>query len=227
MAVAYKYKTRQARNLRYAKRLHKAGKLGWAFVRTVILAGLCFMILYPLIVKFTSSVMHVDDMFDSSVRFLPKNFTLEQYRIAWEWMNYPRTFLNTLGLTLTVSILQLASSTIVGYGFGRFNFRGKNFCFALVLLTLVVPPEMIMIPLFLNFRFFDLFGLIPEPGINLLGSYWPFILTSMTAMGLKNGLFIYIMTNFFKGMPDSLEEAAMIDGASSFRTFFLVMLPGA
>lgn len=227
MAVAYKYKTRQARNLKHAKRLHKLGKVGWSFVRTVILAGLCFMILYPLIVKFTSSIMHVDDMFDSSVRFLPKNFTMEQYRIAWEWMNYPRTFLNSLGLTLTVSILQLASSTLVGYGFGRYNFRGKNLCFALVLLTLVVPPEMIMIPLFLNFRFFNLFGLIKEPGINLLGSYWPFILTSMTAMGLKNGLFIYIMTNFFKGMPDSLEEAAMIDGASSFRTFFQIMLPGA
>ena len=130
------------------------------------------------------------------------------------------------GLDLTVSILQLASSTLVGYGFGRYNFR-EELCFALVLLTLVVPPEMIMIPLFLNFRFFNLFGLIKEPGINLLGSYWPFILTSMTAMGLKNGLFIYIMTNFFKGMPDSLEEAAMIDGASSFRTFFQIMLPGA
>ena len=72
MAVAYKYKTRQARNLKHAKRLHKLGKVGWSFVRTVILAGLCFMILYPLIVKFTSSIMHVDDMFDSSVRFCPR-----------------------------------------------------------------------------------------------------------------------------------------------------------
>ena len=187
MGVAYKYRTRQARNLKQAKAFHKGGKLGWGFVRTVILAGLCFMILYPLIVKFTSSIMHVDDMFDSSVRFIPRNLTLEQYRIAWEWMNFPKTFLNSLGLTLTVSILQLVSCTIVGYGFGRFNFKGRNFFFALVLLTLVVPPEMIMIPLFLNFRFFDLFGLIPEPGINLLGSYWPFILTSITTMGLKNG----------------------------------------
>lgn len=185
------------------------------------------MILYPLIVKFTSSIMPVDDMYDATVRFVPRSTTLQQYRIAWEWMRYPRVLLNTITLTLIVSVLQLIFCTIVGYGLGRFNFKGRNVVFGLVLLTLVVPPEMVMIPLFLNFRFFNLFGLIPDPGINLLGSYWPFILTSCTTMGLKNGLFIYIMTHFFRGMPDSLEEAAEIDGASSFETFYKIMLPGA
>lgn len=227
MGVAYKHKTRQVGSIKRAIVLNKLGKWGWRFVRTVLLAGLCFMILYPLIVKFTSSIMYVDDMFDSSVRFIPRNITLEQYRIAWEWMKYPRVFLNSLGLTLTVSVLQLVSCTIVGYGFGRFNFPGRNIAFGLVLLTLVVPPEMVMIPQFLNFRFFNPFGILPEPGVNLLGSYWPFILTSITTMGLKNGLFIYIMTQFFKGMPDSIEEAAYIDGASSFQTFLRIMLPGA
>lgn len=227
MSVAYRYRVRRIRNVRAAAFVTKCSSWSFAAVRAVLLTGLCFMILYPLIVKFTASIMPVDDMYDATVRFVPRSTTLQQYRIAWEWMKYPRVLLNTLGLTLTVSILQLASCTVVGYGFGRFDFRGKNIVFAMVLLTLVVPPEMVMIPLFLNFRFFDLFGLIPDPGINLLGSYWPFILTSCTSMGLKNGLFIYIMSHFFRNMPDSLEEAAEIDGASSFATFYRIMLPGA
>ncbi|MGB4419542.1 MAG: carbohydrate ABC transporter permease [Bacillota bacterium] len=227
MSVAYKYRVRRIENIKLAAFITKCSGWIWTVVRAVLLIGLCFMILYPLIVKFTSSIMHVDDMYDASVRFVPRRTTLQQYRIAWEWMNYPRVLLNTTTLTLVVSLLQLASCTIVGYGLGRFDFKGRNIVFGLVLLTLVVPPEMVMIPLFLNFRFFDLFGLIPEPGINLLGSYWPFVLTSCTSMGLKNGLFIYIMTHFFRGMPHSLEEAAEIDGASSFQTFYKIMLPGA
>lgn len=227
MSVAYKYRVRKVGNIKVAAFISKCSAWTWAVVRAVLLIGLCFMILYPLIVKFTSSVMPVDDMYDATVRFVPRSLTLQQYRIAWEWMRYPRVLLNTIALTLTVSLLQVTSCTIVGYGLGRFNFVGRDLVFGLVLLTLVVPPEMVMIPLFLNFRFLDLFGLIPDPGINLLGSYWPFVLTSITCTGLRNGLFIYIMTHFFRNMPDSLEEAAEIDGASSFVTFYRIMLPGA
>jgi multiple sugar transport system permease protein len=227
MSVAYRYRVRQIRSIRLAAFLTKCSAWAWALIRAVLMIGLCFMILYPLIVKFTSSIMPVDDMYDATVRFVPRSTTLQQYRIAWEWMNYPRVLLNTVSLTLTVSLLQLAFCTLVGYGLGRFNFKGRNLVFGMVLLTLVVPPEMVMIPLFLNFRFFTLFGLVPEPGINLLGSYWPFVLTSCTTMGLRNGLFVYIMTHFFRNMPDSLEEAAEIDGAGSFVTFYRIMLPGA
>ena len=96
-----------------------------------------------------------------------------------------------------------------------------------MLLTLIVPPQMIMIPLYLSFRYFDPLGLLPGNGINLLNSYWPFALTSATAMGMRNGLFIYIMRQYFRGMPAELEEAAYVDGAGALRTFFQVMLPSA
>ncbi|MEJ6951463.1 carbohydrate ABC transporter permease [Natronospora cellulosivora (SeqCode)] len=218
-------------NSSYAIKLSKfKSKLSiysWSVFRAILIIGLCTIILYPLFTKVAVSFMTVEDIFDLSVRWIPRNFTLDNYRIALEWMNYSTVFLRTLTLVLIVSVLQLASSTFVGYGFARHEFKGRGILFALVILTLVVPPQMIMIPLFLNFRFFNIFGLIPEPGWNLLGSYWPFVLTSMTAMGMKNGLFIYIMRQHFRGMPDTLEEAAYVDGAGSFRTFFQVMLPGA
>ncbi|MFW5987889.1 MAG: carbohydrate ABC transporter permease [bacterium] len=199
----------------------------WGLVRAVLITGLCFIILYPFMIKIFGSFMEYQDLFDPAVNWIPRNFTLEQYEIAWEYMNYPRSLLNTFMLTIMVTFLQVISCTIIGYGFGRYEFTGKNLLFGLVIFTLVVPPQLIMIPIYLNFRFFDFFGIFGEGGINLIGSYWPFILTALTGMGLKNGLYIYIMRQFFKGMPDSLEESAYVDGAGSFRTFVQIMLPGA
>lgn len=204
--------------------------LAWSFTRMVLVVGICFIIIYPILVKLSSSLMSVEDLFDLTVSWIPKRFSFQtivgNYRDVFREMNYPRAFLNSTVLALLVSVLQMASCTVVGYGFARFQFFGSNILFALVILTLLVPPQMVMIPMFLNFRFFDFFGLLETP-INLLGTYWPFVLTSITSMGLKNGLFIYIMRQFFKGMPKSLEEAALVDGAGQIKTFFTIMLPGA
>lgn len=185
------------------------------------------MILFPLIGKFATSLMSRADVWDQTVSFIPKYPTLNNYRISWEFMKYPTAFFNSLKLAFLVSITQLAACTMVGYGFARFDFRGKGLWFALVILSLVIPPELISTPQYLNFRFFTAWGLIPEPGLNLLGTFWPFLLTSITATGVKNGLFIYILRQLFAGLPKELEEAAYVDGAGPFRTFWQVMLPCA
>jgi len=198
-----------------------------SIIRVILVIGISYIILLPLITKLSNSFMSVRDLYDQTVKWIPRNFTIEHYQLVWRHMNYPRTFFNTFILTTVVSLLQLISCTIIGYGLARFNFRGKNLIFALVILTLIVPPQMILIPLYLNFRFFNLYGLLPGTGFNLIGTYWPFILTSITGNGLKNGLFIYIMRQFFKGMPRELEEAGYIDGAGLFRAFLYIMLPGA
>ncbi|NLJ84166.1 MAG: carbohydrate ABC transporter permease [Halanaerobiaceae bacterium] len=198
-----------------------------SLIRAVFLIGVSYIILMPLLEKLATSFMTEADIFDQTVRWIPRNFTLENYKVTLQAMNYPVSFLNTLILTLTVSILQLASCTTVAYGIGRFKFPGNRLVFALAIFTLVVPPTMIVVPLSLNFKYFTFFGLLPEPGISLLNSYWPFILISSTAVGLRNGLFIYVMRQFFKGMPKDLEEAAYVDGAGIFKTFYKIMLPGA
>lgn len=205
----------------------KAKEILWGIVRTVLIVGVSYIIVKPLLFKFASSIMSKEDVFDISVRLIPKHPSLINYQRAAEAMGFWPALLHTLPLTLLVSLLQLMSCTIVGYGFARFRFKGNGFLFALVLLTLLVPPQLILIPLYMNFRFFNLFGLLGKTGINLLGTYWPFILTSLTGVGMKNGLFIYIMRQHFRGMPDSLEEAAYVDGAGAFKTFYRIMLPGA
>ena len=204
----------------------KLKKACFNLIRWVLILGICYIIIYPLLTKISSSFMSKRDLFDKTVQWIPRFFTFDNYTTVFEHLKYPEAFLNSFILALLVSILQLFSCTLIGYGFARFDFKGKGLLFGLVIFTLIVPPQMIMIPMYLNFRYFTVFGLIPG-GINLLGTYWPFILTSITGTGLKNGLFIFIMRQFFKGMPRGLEEAAYVDGAGPFRTFFKIMLPGA
>jgi multiple sugar transport system permease protein len=191
-----------------------------------MIVGIGFVILYPLLVQISSAFMAPADLNDPTVHWIPKHTTLENFQKAVDALKYGRAFRNTLLLSLTVSVVQLVSCTFVGYGFARYHFPGKRLLMGLVILTLIVPPQMIMVPLFLNFRFFNPLGLLGN-GVNLLGSFWPYLMMGITGTGVKNALFIYITRQYFAGMSESLEEAAYIDGAGSIRTFFQVMVPNA
>lgn len=199
----------------------------WSLVRGILIVGISYLIVFPILTKLSSSFMSEFDLYDKTVKWIPREPSLTNYRLVWEAMEYPRALVNSLFLALTVSLLQLFSCTLVGYGLARFEFPGRNLLFAIVIFMLVVPPQVILIPLYLNFRYFNPLNILPGSGINLLNTYWPFYLMAITGTGLKNGLYIYIMRQFFRGMPHELEEAAYVDGASPFRTFVSVMLPGA
>jgi multiple sugar transport system permease protein len=95
---------------------------------------------------------------------------------------------------------------------------------------IVVPPQVISTSLYLHFRFFDFLGiikLITGSAINLRGSVLPYYMMSAGCVGLKNGLYIYLIRQFFRNIPKELEEAAYVDGCGTLKTFFVIMLPDA
>lgn len=203
----------------------------WSIVRGVLIAGISFYILYPLFLKISLAFMDKKDILDVTVTLIPRNFTLENLKVAFEYMKYPEAFINSMKLTLLTMVLQLISCTLAGYGFARFKFWGRELLFGLVILTLLVPPQTIIIPLYMKYRFFDIFGIFKiltgHNGMNFIDTFWPFIISSITCMGIRNGLYIYILRQSFRSMPKEIEEAALIDGAGMFRTFYKVMLPSA
>ncbi|MGB4141043.1 MAG: carbohydrate ABC transporter permease [Limnochordia bacterium] len=201
-------------------------RYGWSLARAVILIGVCYIVIFPVLSKLASSFMSRSDLWDTTVVWIPRHPTLRNYELAWNYMNYPTAFWNSVKLAVLVSALQLASSTLVGYGIARFHFKGAKVLFTLAIITLVVPPELFIIPLYLNFRYFDFLGLLPVQ-LNFINTVWPAVITAATCTGPRNGLFIYIMRQYFKGMPRDLEEAAYVDGAGAFRTFSKIMLPAA
>ena len=123
------------------------------------------------------------------------------------------------------------SCTLVAYGLARFRFFGRNLVFGLSIFTLIIPPQAILLPLYLKFRFFNPFEIFKLggtlTGIPLTDTPIPFLLMALFAVGFKNGLYIFLLRQHFRNMPAVLEEASYIDGSGMFRTFTQIMLPGA
>jgi multiple sugar transport system permease protein len=148
--------------------------------------------------------------------------TLEQ---AWErdiqWTNYPDAweaigFLRLLRNTVVYAVLStfgaVASSTLVAYGFARFDFPGKNFLFGIVMATIILPGAVTLIP---RYAFFNLIGWV--------GTWNPLIIPVYFA----NAYNVFLLRQFFLGIPRDLDEAATIDGAGPFRIFWSIILPNA
>ncbi|MDR0707435.1 MAG: carbohydrate ABC transporter permease [Treponema sp.] len=208
----------------------KAGGVLFKVCRALLLFGLCFLILQPLLDKLSIAFMALQDLYDPTVISIPRHFTLDNFALASQLMNFFPTLFRTLVLVVVSATLQIAACTLTGYGFARFKFPLKNFWFACVMLIIVVPPQTIMAPLYLNFRFFDVFGFIRRltgKPINMLNSVAGYLLLSVTGMGLKSGLYIFMLRQFFRSMPKELEEAACIDGCGKLRTFGAIILPDA
>ncbi len=205
-------------------------RIGISIFRALLMFGLCFLIIQPLLMRFSTGFMAESDLYDSTITLLPRHLTLDNYRIVFDLTDMPRSMLNTLWISLLVSVLQVVSCTLVAYGFARYEFPLKKFWFACVIMLIIVPPSTIQTALYMNFANFDLFGLIRLFGgkpINLRTSILPYLMMCLTCMGLKDGLYIFMLRQYFKGVPDSLEEAAFVDGCSTFRTFTQIMLPDA
>lgn len=197
----------------------------WAFV-----FGLCYLFLFPLIYLFSTAFQSETSLLDPSVLWVPNSFSFERIKLIMEVLNFKDSAMLSATIAVFSTLMSLISCSVVGYGFARFNFKLKGLAFALVILTIIMPVQVILIPSYINFRFFDFGGLLQIlPGdknyINLLETPWTFILPSTFACGLRNGLFIFIFRQSFAAMPKELEEAAHIDGCSAFKTFLQIMLP--
>ncbi len=189
--------------------------------RYLILIGLSFLILYPLLVTLLISVMNSTDFYDSSVRFITKDLTLDNYKNVLTLIDYFKSLGSTLLLNIPLCILEIFSCLLVAYGFARFDFKGRNILFGCVIATLLIPTQAYFAPLYISLQSWGPFKW------DLLSTPLPMFLLSITAIGLKDGLIIYVMRQHFKGYPKALEEAALIDGADTFKVFTRIMLPGA
>ncbi len=211
--------------------LEKAKNWVWKIVRALLVTGFCFIILFPLFLRLSVAFRSKVDIYDPTVLWIPRHFTLENFRVAMESTDYFSTLLNTLLLAGGTTIVQLMACALAAYAFARLKYPGSSLVFGLVIFTIVVPPQTIMVPLYLTYRYFDGLGLVGlltnRSSFNLIDTFWPFIISSATAMGLKNGLYIYIFRQFFRGIPKEIEEAALVDGAGVAKTFYRIMLPNA
>lgn len=206
----------------------KVSRIIYLLLRTAMFLGLIFILLYPVIYIFTTSIKSEADMFDPTTIWVPKEPTFQTYKDAFVAMDYIQAIKNSLMISGIPTIFQLISCSFIGYGFSRLKFKERNLIFAVVMLTMIIPQQIIVVPQIMMYKNFDFFGLIKLFGgkqINLLNSYFPFILPAIFGVGLKSGLFIYLFRQFYQGMPKELEDAAYVDGCTPFRAFIKIMFP--
>lgn len=230
-------------HLRYLRRKRIIEKV-WPIFRFLILFGMCFVILYPLIYMLSTAFRPSAQMTDPSVIWLPKTLTLNNVIEVWEAMDFGPTLLNTVLLNLVCSLLSVVVCAVTGYGFARFDFKGKGILFGIVIMQIIVPPQITVIPLYLQWAFFKCAGLVKLAAaggattfmgaaikngdfISLIDHKIVMYAPAIFVNGIKSGLFILIFRQFFKGLPKELEDAAYLDGCGPFKTFIKIMVPNA
>jgi multiple sugar transport system permease protein len=170
------------------------------------------------------------EMNDPTILWIPKSLTLSNINDAFRAMDFWNTLGSTLFLNIGCSIVSVLTCAVTGYGFARFKFKGREILFFFVILMILVMPQILLIPQYTFFRYFNPFGLyhaFTGKYINLINTAIPMYFPAVTANGISAGLFIFLFRQTFRGLPRELEDAACLDGCSPLMTFIKIMAPNA
>lgn len=175
-----------------------------------------FVYLYPILYMFSTSLMNRDDLLDSSVKWLPSSLFLQNYIDAGKSMDFWVSILKGIVIAGVPTLCNVAVCMLVGYGFARFEFKGKKILLGLLIFSYILPSQVTMIPTYVLYN-----------NMKLVGTLWSFVLPALFGNGLNSAIFILIFYQFFRQVPKVLIEAAQIDGAGYFKSFVKIAVPSA
>lgn len=185
------------------------GKWAGKIVQVIVLGVLAFVVLYPFIWMLVTSFKAEADIVAYPPRLFSGSFGFDSYRDIWKRIPFMKYYRNTIIFSVLVTCVSLLFDTMAGYAFARMKFPGKNIMFLLVMGTMMIPFQVIMVPLFVEVY-----------KIGLINTYLGLLLPRAT-----NAFGIFMMRSFFISLPKGLEEAGRIDGAGELRIFAKIMVP--
>jgi len=200
------------------QRLYRKGIIGKITIY-VILILISYQFLYPILRMISFSMMSERDIMNPSVTWIPKSMTFNNLRVAALTLNLRETLVGSLWFTLVLSVCQTFVSTLTGYAFARYEFPFKKFWFLMVLMTFIIPLPVVIIPRIMIFT-----SIQESWGIQMIGTPIPQIVLSLFGQGVYSTVLILISYNFTRMIPQSLDEAAAIDGANPFQIFIHIIM---
>jgi ABC-type glycerol-3-phosphate transport system permease component len=186
---------------------------GRLILYAILLLGAIVAIL-PFFWMVSTSLMTLGETINR--QWLPETPQFDNYTEAWREADFAKYFLNSVIITFTTIAGLLITSILAGYSFGRINFYGRDFVFAVLLATMMIPESVTMIPNFLLIRG----SIIPLPGVSWLNR-----LPALTVPFMANAFSIFLLRQFFRKIPNELWDAARMDGAGHMRFLIQVCLP--
>lgn len=182
-------------------------------VKVVLLSIFALAVLYPLAWMIGSSFKPEATIF-TDLGLIPKEFTLENYVIGWQSdgrTTFTTYFKNSLIMSILCVVGNLFSCTLTAYALGRLEFKGKNIFFGLMMMTMMIPQHVIIVPQYVYFY-----------KLGWIDTLSPMIVPKFLA---TDAFFVYLMMQFIRGLPRELDEAAIVDGCSTYSVFFRIILP--
>ena len=183
-------------------------------LRWLVLLELAYVFLFPVLFMLSTSFKPLIELSNPTVRWIPRNPTADGYVLALEHLNYFRSLPVSIVTSAIAAIGQTLVGALVGYGFARLPFPGRRLLFGLLLFTIIVPPQMVMIPQFMLYS-----------KLNWMNTYLPLLVPTYLGYGVRGGILLVVYRQFFKGLPFELEDSAAVDGAGPLRIFWQIMLP--
>ena len=175
----------------------------------LLLCGAAFVALLPFLWMLSASVRTQGDVIANPETLIPQKFTWENYTEIWRQIPFARQFLNTTIFAGTVAVVSVLLDSLAGYALARFRFKGQTAVFILIISTLMLPPQVTLIPIY---------NVLVDLG-------WVNTFQGLIVPRAADAFGIFFMRQFFLSLPRDLEDAARIDGASELRIFARVMLP--
>ena len=195
---------------------NKAQSILSSVLRYLFLIAFSYVLLYPVLYIVVNSFKDPADYFNPTIQWVPKTVTLLNIEMAIKAIDFFNALKSTFVNEIIAAGLQIFSCSIAAFGLARFNFKGKKIFMGLMILSIMIPVIMTIVPSYANYM-----------NLGLIGTPLVFWLPAITSVGLNGGLYIYIYTQFFKGIPKEIEEAAWIDGAGVWKTFFNIVVPSS
>lgn len=180
----------------------------------LIFVATSYVYLQPILKMIVTMVMSEKDLIDPTVTWIPSELYFGHLKHAWDALDYPQALTVSLIVAISTGVFHCITCGLAGYALARLEFPFKKLVFGLLLLSFIIPPQVIVLP-----------SIIAYNKLGLTNNFITLILPSVLGFGVKGALFVIIFRQFFMTQPKELEEAAKIDGASAMRFYLRVMLP--